>query len=69
MGHVRESFDRARIDRLAGQSAMGHVLFKLPAKCRSANASLWRSLTSTARLPFAITGIYRSPGKKKKIRA
>jgi amidophosphoribosyltransferase len=27
MGHVRESFDQPRIDRLAGQSAMGHVRY------------------------------------------
>jgi amidophosphoribosyltransferase len=27
MGHVRESFDQPRIDRLAGQSAIGHVRY------------------------------------------
>ena len=27
MGHVRESFDQARLDRLAGQSAIGHVRY------------------------------------------
>ena len=27
MGHVRESFDQVRLDRLAGQSAIGHVRY------------------------------------------
>ena len=27
MGHVRESFDQARLDRLAGQSGIGHVRY------------------------------------------
>ena len=27
MGHVRESFDQARLDRLSGQSAIGHVRY------------------------------------------
>jgi len=27
MGHVRESFDQARLDRLAGQSSIGHVRY------------------------------------------
>src|SRR5947209_17739432 len=27
MGHVREAFDQARLDRLPGQSAIGHVRY------------------------------------------
>src|SRR5437764_15048939 len=27
MGHVRESFDQARLDRLLGQSGIGHVRY------------------------------------------